>query len=267
MRGTETTSGRTGEYGRKFSAPTHPEGDVHVVGWAFVVIACVMFVGAMLQGVIGFGMVILSFPAIVVIEPELLPQTALIGGLPMVGFMIWKNWGSAQWDEVGWFTAGRPLGIVGALALLSALDRTALTLAGGTVVLVAVVLSIWAPQVPRRPQTLFGAGLVSSLFGTAIAIGGPPIGLLYQREAGPQLRSTISAINLFGNPVALGVLAVSGRIDATDVRTGVALAPFLLAGNASSKFVIPYFDRRLRLTILGVCALAAAGAMGRVLFS
>lgn len=222
-----------------------------------------MFVGAMLQGVIGFGMVILSFPIIVSVEPELLPQSALIGGLPMVGYMVWRHWGSARWDEVGWFTAGRPFGFAGAVALLAFLDTRSLTLAAGTVVLVGIALSLWAPEVPRRPSTLAGAGFVSALFGTSVAIGGPPLGLLYQREAGPQLRSTVSAIMLFGNPLSLVVLAVSGNISATDVRTGVALAPFILTGNISAKFVIPFFDQRLRLVILAICALAALGAIAR----
>ena len=238
---------------------------VHVVGWAFIAVAAAMFLGAMLQGVIGFGMVILSFPVVVSIEPELLPQSALIGGIPMVGYMVWKHWGMAQWDEVGWFTAGRPFGFAGAVGLLALLDTRSLTLAAGCVVLVGIALSLWAPQVPRRPSTLAGAGFVSALFGTSVAIGGPPLGLLYQREAGPQLRSTVSAIVLLGNPISLVVLAASGNVSTTDLLTGAALAPFILAGNVSAKYVIPYFDQRLRVVILVVCALAAIGAMSRVL--
>ncbi len=224
-----------------------------------------MFVGAMMQGVIGFGMVIVSFPVIVSIEPELLPQSALIGGIPMVGYMVVRHWGLARWNEVGWFTAGRPFGFIGAVALLAVLDTRSLTLAAGTVVLIGIVVSVWAPQLPRRPDTLVGAGFVSSLFGTSVAIGGPPLGLLYQREAGPQLRSTVSAIVLFGNPISIAVLAASGNIDMVDIRTGAALAPFILAGNVSARWVIPHFDQRLRVWILAVCALAAVGAMARAL--
>lgn len=236
---------------------------MHVVGFAFVAIAAALFVGASLQGIIGFGMVILAFPVIGLVEPAILPESTLIASLPMIANMAWRNRGGAIWSEVGWFTLGRPVGLIGALGLLALLDRRALTLAGGGTVLAAIALSLWAPRVPRRPSTLMGAGTLSALFGTAIAIGGPPIGLLYQHEEGTQLRSTVSAIMIFGSPLSLAVLALGGRIDSVDIRTGLALMPFVLVGNLSAAKVIPYFDQRLRPLILSVCAIAAIGAMVR----
>ncbi len=220
----------------------------------------------MLQGVLGFGMVIVAFPVLVTVEPELLPQSVLVVGVFTTMLIAWHSRGDTNWTEVGWFTAGRPLGLVGAIGILSVLDRATLTLAGGTVVLAAIGLSLWAPEVKRSPKALFWGGSVSSLFGTAIAIGGPPMGLLYQRSDGTTLRATVSVLSLTGAPIGLSMLLVTGNFEPADLLTGLALTPFGLLGASCSRFVIPYFDLRLRPIILGVCALAALGAMARVAF-
>lgn len=236
-----------------------------IVGWAFVAVAIAVMVGSVLQGVIGFGAVILSFPVLVLVEPELLPQSLLIVGVFNTTFIAWRNRGHAEWGEAKWFVAGRPFGLAGAVAILAVADKTTITLAGGSVVLAAVVVSLWAPDVDRTPRTLLAGGFVSSLFGASISIGGPPMGLLYQRSDGDSLRGTVSALSLTGAPVGFLVLVSTGNMEAADVRTGMALVPFALLGAYSSRFVIPWFDQRLRAVILVVCAVAAAGAMARVL--
>jgi uncharacterized protein len=237
---------------------------VLIAGWAFVAVAAAVCLGAVLQGVLGFGMVIVAFPVLVTVEPELLPQSMLVVSVFTTMLIAWQSRGETNWFEVGWFTAGRPLGLVGAVAILAVLDRSTLTLAGGTVVLAAIGLSVWAPEVRRTPKALFWGGSVSSLFGTAIAIGGPPMGLLYQRSDGATLRSTVSVLSLTSAPIGIAILLITGNFEVVDLRTGLALAPFGLIGAACSRFVIPYFDLRLRPIILGVCAVAALGAMARV---
>jgi len=239
---------------------------VLIVGWAFVIVATAVFVGAIVQGILGFGAVIVSFPVLVLVEPELLPQSMLIVATFSTVLIAVSNRGHAKWSEVRWFVAGRPIGLAGAVGLLAALDHDVIALAGGTVVLAAIVLSLWAPEVARTPRTLFVAGSVSSLFGAAVSIGGPPMGLLYQRSDGPALRATVSTLALTGAPIAIVVLAATGNVESIDIRTGLALVPFGLAGAATARLIIPYFDHRLRPIILSVCAVAAIGAMAKVLF-
>ncbi len=238
---------------------------MHVTGLAFLVVALALFIGAILQGVIGFGMIVLAFPVLIMVEPVLIPQTTLICAFPMVFVMAWRNRGHSDWSEVAWFSLGRVPGYVGALAILSILSRTQLSILGGSSVLAAVIISLWAPAIKRTRPALLIAGSVSALFGTAMGIGGPPIGILYQNETGERLRSTVSLQMLFGAPASLAVLLLASKINATDIRTGFALLPFTLGGNYTSKWVIPHFDQRLRPLILTVCGLAAIFALGRVL--
>ena len=84
-------------------------------------------------------------------------------------------------------------------------------------------------------------------------------------RTGRQLRSTISLIMLTGAPISLVMLAVVGQLSQTDVATGAALAPFAVAGILAAPRFRPWFDERMRRTILILCAMASVVAMVRVL--
>lgn len=237
---------------------------VHVVDLAFVIVASALFIGAILQGCIGFGMIVLAFPVLVTVEPNLLPQTVLIASLPTIFLNLIRNWGHADYGEVGWLMLGRLPGLIGGLLLVQLVERSYLALAGGLVVLAAVALSVRTLRVERTRVNLFTGGTISALFGTAIGIGGPPLGLLYQHESGIRMRSTISLLMLTGAPVSIVLLAAAGEFSMIDLWTGVALAPFTILGNVLAPRFIPWFDERVRVTVLLVCAFASVIAMARV---
>ena len=237
---------------------------MHVEGVELVIVALALFLGAVVQGSLGFGMVLVSFPVLVITEPELLPQTTMIVALPMILSLAWRHRGGAVWRQVGIVTLGRLPGIGLAILILSVASARAIGLMAGATVLAAVALSFWAPAVPKTTPNLLMAGVVSALFGTSVSIGGPPLALLFQHEAGPRLRSTMTSIMLFGGPLSLLFLALSGNVESTDVRTGIALAPFSILGSYSSRWVIPYIDDRLRPIILSICAFGAIVAMIRL---
>lgn len=240
---------------------------MHVVGIEFAIVALALCLGAMVQGSLGFGMVLVSFPVLVFTEPELLPQTTMIVALPMILSLAWRHRGGAVWRDVGLITLGRLPGIGLAILILSVASSRTIGLMAGATVLAAVALSFWAPAVPKTTPNMLAAGVVSALFGTSVSIGGPPLALLFQHEQGPRLRSTMTSIMLFGGPLSLVFLALTGKVEAIDVRTGLALAPFSVIGSYSSRWVIPYVDDRLRPIILSVCAFGAVVAMLRLLIA
>lgn len=237
---------------------------MHVTGVEFVVVALALFVGAMVQGSLGFGMVLVAFPVLVITNPELLPQSTMLAALPMILRLAWHHRGGTIWRDVGLVNVGRLPGIGVAILILSIASARTIGLLAGATVLAAVAVSFWAPAVPKTTPTLLSAGFVSALFGTSVSIGGPPLALLFQHEEGPQLRSTMTAIMLFGAPLSLTMLAITGQVSGTDLRTGVALAPCSLLGSYSARWVIPHVDERLRPIILSICAFGAVVAMTRL---
>ncbi len=240
---------------------------MHIVGLAFVITAMALYVGAILQGCIGFGMVVLAFPVLVTIEPALMPGSMLIASLPIITVNLFRNWGGTDLREVGWLTLGRLPGIALAIWLVGAVDSSLLSLGGGVLVLGAVALSFWAPRVVRSRRNLVSAGVVAGVFGTALGMGGPPIGLLYQHEDGPRLRATVSVMMFAGAPLSLAMLALSGDLTATDLRTGLALMPVTTLGIFSAPRFIGWFDQRMRVAVLAICAIAAVVAMAKIVIS
>ena len=57
------------------------------------------------------------------------------------------------------------------------------------------------------------AGATSGVLGTATAIGGPPMALVWQRKSGARLRGTMSGFFLVGSVMSIAALAATGAVD------------------------------------------------------
>ena len=62
----------------------------------------------------------------------------------------------------------------------------------------AVALTAAGLQFRLNRRTLVGAGIASGIMGTATAIGGPPMAVVYQHEGGPRARGTLAAFFTVG---------------------------------------------------------------------
>ena len=91
--------------------------------------------------------------------------------------------------------------------------------------------------------------------------------LVFQRETGPRIRSTMSIMATVSITIALTSLSFGGQIQSEDFVTGLVMAPASIVGLGLSRFVIPYSDRRLRTLVLLVCAVAAAAAIAKVVLT
>jgi uncharacterized membrane protein YfcA len=136
----------------------------------------------------------------------------------------------------------------------------------GLGVLMFTVLSLvsWRPR--PTPPALATAGVVSGAFGTAMAIGGPPVALLYQHEQAARIRSTLAAYFTIGSVVSATGLLLAGHLDGHDARTAAVLIPFLLAGFALSGPARRLVEGgRIRYAVLGFAGLSALVLIGRSL--
>jgi len=75
------------------------------------------------------------------------------------------------------------------------------------------------------------------VLGTATSIGGPPMALVWQRSTGAELRGTMSGFFLIGSVMSIGVLALTGAVDANTVRAFAILIPATLGGYVLSRWV------------------------------
>lgn len=236
--------------------------------WIAVGAMLIVFGGAALQGSVGFGFAVLSVPILTLLDPRFVPVAPQILALPMAIAALLRERGGLDTAGVGWIIGGRIPGALIAAAVLSfAVDRT-LDLLIGSIVLVAVLILGSGIQVPLNRLTRFAAGLFSGFSGTASAIGGPPVALLYRNQTGPTVRSTLGTIFAIGIVINLVVLVATGIADQDDLTTALILAPAATVGFAVSSLLHRRVEGRiLQNGILIVATISAVGLLARAAFS
>ncbi|MGN6760625.1 MAG: sulfite exporter TauE/SafE family protein [Leifsonia sp.] len=223
-----------------------------------VIIGIAVFAGAVIQGATGFGSGLIAAPMIGLVDPTLLPATLILVTLPMPLMTGLREIKSMRRSWVGWGLVGRVPGSLAGAFAVGLLSPRLLGLAAGSAVLLAVGASMWKwhPTVTRR--SLVTAGALSGFFGTATSIGAPPMALLMQGSAGPELRSTMGAFFFFGTASSLLFLSLQGLVTPRDVLCALGLAVPMLLGFMISGKVRPFIDDgRSRAIILILVAASA----------
>ncbi|MGW6445015.1 sulfite exporter TauE/SafE family protein [Lentzea sp. NPDC055074] len=218
----------------------------------------VVALGGLLQGLIGFGLALVAVPLLALLDPALLPVPVLMIATAHASLSLVREFGHVDWRGVGWAMLGRLPGTVVGILIVDALDPKGFGLVVGGSVLACVLLSItaWRPQ--PRPGSLVTAGFASGSFGTATAVGGPMVALLYQNQAGPQVRATLGAFFVLGSGASILGLTVAGNVTAHQLWSGVLLIPFLVAGFLLSGPLRKKFDAKgIRTPMLVVAGTSA----------
>jgi uncharacterized membrane protein YfcA len=230
----------------------------------FLVIAAAVTLASCMQGSIGFGMGMLAAPIVAIVEPSLIPGTLIMLATLLTLIVVIRERQDIDLAGTGWALAGRVPGTVAGALLLAALPEQALALVLAGVVLLGVVLTSvgWMPAPNRRNLVL--AGAASGVLGTATAIGGPPMALVWQNVTGARLRGTMSGFFLVGSVLSLVVLAVTGAVDRHTFVSSAMLIPACVVGYGLSRFMNRLLDRdRQRWLAIGVSAIGAVVLVAR----
>lgn len=224
----------------------------------------IMAIGSVLQGSIGFGLALFAAPLLALIDTGLAPGPLLVANVVLTALMARREWGAIRFGDLGWSLGGRIVGIVIAVTIMAGLSPRGLDLFFGGIVLVGVAITAMGLSFQLNRGTLVGAGLASGIMGTATAIGGPPMAIIYQREKGPQFRSTLSLYFTIGAILSALGLVWKGRFGTGDLWAGLLLCPGVLIGYLASGRFIGLVDKKgLRPAILLLSALSAIILMGR----
>lgn len=215
--------------------------------------------GAFVQGAVGFGLALVAAPLLAIIDPRLVPVPMLLLATAHAALMLRREYRHADWAGVGWALLGRLPGIALGVLAVALLPPRWFGLAVAATVLTCVALSVvrWRPR-PTVPALLV-AGVVSGAGGTASAIGGPPVALLYQDAHGARVRATLAAYFVVGSLLSLAGLLVGGQVGPDALEAAAVMVPFLVAGFALSTPARRLLDRRW--TRPAVLAIAAGGAL------
>ena len=228
----------------------------------FCIVATAILFASALQASIGFGMGMFAAPIVAMVEPAMIPGTLIMVATLVTLMVVVREREAIDLSGTGWALTGRVPGTVAGALLLAALPHQALVIVLAAVVLGGVVLtsSGWVPAARRRNVVL--AGAASGLLGTATSIGGPPMALVWQRNTGAVLRSTMSSFFLVGSVISLIVLAFTGAVDVHTLKTFPAAVLGYLLSRVLNRYLNP---QRLRWLAIGVSATGAAVLIGREL--
>jgi hypothetical protein len=223
-------------------------------------IAGAIAVGSLVQGSLGFGMVLIAGPLVTLIEPRAVPGMFLLLGFPLVSWVLIRDRAALDVPGFGQMMAGRALGTVAAFGVLVVVSRQALTAMIGAAIVIAALLS-WR-LVEWRSGT-FGrivAGGISGLMATVAAVGGPAMALAYRDREPPELRATLAATFLVGGVLSVIALAASDLLHWWHARLSLLMLPAELLGVAVSGLVLG----RIRAETLRKAVLALAAGGGAV---
>lgn len=235
--------------------------------WIICLAVVIVTAGALVQGGVGFGLGVLAAPTLTLLYPSLMPGALLVAAtvLPMFSFI--REARHTDWRGLSWAFAGRIGGTAAGAAVVAVLPARTLGAVVGGIVLAAVALTATKIHVVRNPGTLLSAGFIAGTTATAAAIGGPPIALVYQRDTGPRIRSTLAVFFCAGSMISLAALAGAGHLPGRAVAAGAAMVPFVAAGFALSNPLRRYLDSgRMRASVLALASIAALILIVRNLF-
>jgi uncharacterized membrane protein YfcA len=235
---------------------------VHVSAADFAIILLTVVVGAAAQGSIGFGHNMIVVPVVALVLPEALPGTLVISGLPLSLFMVAREHRGIDRRSVAWVAVGRVPGTILGVVIVATVSARLLGGLAGAVVLLGVVMSLVARTIRVAPDTAVTAGAASGVMGTAAAIDGPPLALLFQHHPGHSFRPTMAACFVVATVMSFLALAAAGEITLDQVGLALALIPGVCAGLAISHWTTrALHGRNLRPAILALVAVTGAAAV------
>ncbi|WP_370331463.1 sulfite exporter TauE/SafE family protein [Mycolicibacterium hippocampi] len=234
----------------------------------YCVLALAIVLASALQSSIGFGIGMFAAPIVALVDPALIPGTLIMVATLVTLMVVVREREAIDLAGTGWALTGRLPGTVAGALLLAVLPHRALAILLAGVVLGGVVLtsSGWIPAARRRNVVL--AGAASGLLGTATAIGGPPMALVWQRNSGAQLRGTMSGFFLIGSVMSLIVLAATGAVNKHTLWGFAVLVPAAVVGYLLSHLLNRHLNPgRLRRLAITVSAAGAIVLIGRELLT
>jgi uncharacterized protein len=236
--------------------------------WGYLAVAATILLASALQSSIGFGIGLLAAPIIALVDPSLIPGTLIMVATLVTLIVVLREREHIDLHGTGWALVGRVPGTIAGAVLLMLLPERGLAILLAAVVLAGVALSSfgWIPAARRRNVVL--AGAASGVFGTATAIGGPPMALVWQRNEGARLRGTMSGFFLVGSIMSIIALAATGAVTRHTLVMFAALVPAAVLGYVLSRGLNRVLDpNRLRWLAISVSAIGAVMLIGRELLT
>lgn len=235
--------------------------------WQYVLAILVVAVGAMIQGSLGFGLGLVSAPALALIDATFIPGPLLLVGVAVTLTVFLRERGAVDWKGMKWAIFGRVIGTIAGGWAVVAFSKDAVIVLVAVLVLAGVLMTSIGWKIKTNRITLSTAGVVSGIMGTLTSVGGPPMALVYQRETAQKLRATLAGFFLVGATFSLLTLAVSGGMSEHDFVLGALMLPGYVIGMIANRWASKFLDKGYsRVAVLSFSALSSIVLLLEVYF-
>ncbi len=220
-----------------------------------------IFCGSFIQSATGFGLAVVAAPILIHLSPEFIPGPIIIVALFLAVINALKYRANISFTGLKQAVIGRIPGTIAGAALLYYIDVAQLSLLLGTVVLMAVVVSLLPVKLEPTPRRLFFAGFLSGFFGSSAGIGGPPMALLMQHQQANLIRGNMAAFFVVGGVMSLLVQIPIGYMTLSHLYLSLPLLPAGYLGYRVALQVVDRLSQQLirRMSLL-LCTVSGAGA-------
>jgi uncharacterized membrane protein YfcA len=221
----------------------------------------------MIQGSLGFGLGLVSAPALALIDATFIPGPLLLVGVAVTLTVFLRERGAVDWKGMKWAIFGRVIGTIAGGWAVVAFSKDAVIVLVAVLVLAGVLMTSIGWKIKTNRITLSTAGIVSGVMGTLTSVGGPPMALVYQRETAQKLRATLAGFFLVGATFSVLTLGVSGGMSQHDFALGALMLPGYVIGMIANRWASKFLDKGYsRVAVLTFSALSSIVLLLEVYF-
>nr|WP_300309015.1 sulfite exporter TauE/SafE family protein [Halomonas sp.] len=229
---------------------------------SWLCVGLVLALGACVQRITGFGSAVVGAPLILMLAPSLVPVVLVIYGFLQSCIVIRRYYREVAVADISVALIGKVPGTLVGVWLLLLVPMATLEVLIASIVLFAVLVTLFQLRLPVNRGSMFAGGFLSGVFGAVAAIGGPPIVLLMHGMPMERLRGNLAAFFLISSLMTLSALAFAGKVNLWLVLMSLSFFAFVVMGNALGALLAPRLPRRLLQGVsLGLCTAAAIGLL------
>ena len=235
-----------------------------VTGLELFVSILVVAAGAAVMGTVGFGIVLVAAPVVLLyLEPQqtvvvLNSLTAIL--MAMVLLRTWRHLELRA--SIGLIVGGLAATPIGVLAL-NAASPSVLRITIAVVIILLGLFSLTRIQLPFAQRRMAGPaiGFLTSLSVTSIGVGGPIGGIyaLAQRWKAETVRAVLALFFLASDTMAFALYAATGLVGRdTLANIGVMIPGLLIGFGLAAVLVTRINDRMFRYAVVAVIVVAGS---------
>lgn len=227
-----------------------------------ILVNLILLLGAVVQGVVGYGIALVCAPLLFLIDPTYIPAPMIMASMLLNFLLMHRERRALKFGDITWASLGNVFGVACAAMVLLYVAGDKFSLVFGALILFAVILSLSGYKPKITPGSSVIAGFASGFMGTCTSVGGPPVALLYQSASIQVIRANLPAFFFFSSILALAALAATGHLTKPDIRAFLTGVPGIFLGFYISHHAKGWLGNMpLRPAILGIAAISASWAI------